>query len=412
MSLAILTHPLTASALDQVKQHFDITFASLSAEIKELKLALTQPKRLSTVQPLTGSLLSVSPSQPRLPVETPDQTMVINASPRSPEVMSTPTAPNANLRVHYDEVQSLRRDLAIMRQLHLDFINQTKESFGTLREQNTAMREVVKTKMGGSRALLDNSKAKLEAQCQDTIQAVEEVSDIIDGAREDALRRGVTPSTSKMAKIREDLTKATALVETFTTDVAAAEPTWRATWLTELQRVTEEQRLLAYQNKLAADLKNDIKDATEMLDNVQAFVDQRKARGPPKQSRFRPPSPEEGAGGISNLLMQIRTKEMDPTQRLRAIEEQQRARERELANRTDEFQNELSGFVAGKKLKKTGGTDEAERVRQRRQEQTLRRMLSGDIPGEPAGVLAVPQRRAASDGGARNPGTSGSGTPQ
>lgn len=405
-----------------MKQHFDLTFASLCAEIKELKAALTQPKRLSVAQPLGASLLSVSASQPRLPVGTPDQTMIIHSSPRSPDTsqvfgpeveadegkVSTPTASSTNLRAHYDEVQSLRRDLAIMRQLHLDFINQTKESFSALREQNTAMREVVKTKMGGSRALLDNSKAKLEAQCQDTIQSVEEVSDIIDGAREDALRRGVTPSNSKMEKITEDLTKATALVERFTTDVAAAEPTWRATWLTELQRVTEEQRLLAYQNKLAADLKNDIKDATEMLGNVQAFVDQRKAT--PRKG-FMPSEPEEGGGGISNLLMEIRTKEADPTQRLRAIEEQQRARERELANRTDEFQNELSGFVTGKKLKMTGGTDEAERVRQRRQEQTLRRMLSGDMPGEPPGVLAATQRRATSDGGAtgRNSGTSSAG---
>lgn len=295
------------------------------------------------------------------------------------------TAPHLDLQRHHKEVQDLRTDLAVLRQVHVDFLTGMKEQFTALRAENSAMREVVKTKMGGNRALLENSKAKLEGQCQDTIQAVEEVSDIIDGAREDALRRGVTPSRAKMDKIRADLTKATSLVEVFTSDVTLAEPTWRATWLTELQRVTEEQRLLAYQNKLAADLKNDIKDAAEMLDNVNAYVGQRAAAGHGK--KFRPPSPDEGGGGISHLLLEIRTKESDPNQRLRAIEEQQRQREKDMEGKTDEFQDELAGFVAGKKLRKTGGTEEAERVRQRRQDQTFKRMLSGEPAGDNPGML-------------------------
>jgi hypothetical protein len=187
-----------------------------------------------------------------------------------------------------------------------------------------------------------------------------------------------------MDKIRADLTKATGMVEVFSSDVTLADPTWRATWLTELQRVTEEQRLLAYQNKLAADLKNDIKDATEMLDNVSAFVQQRTAAGAKK---FRPASPDQDGGGMSNLLLEIRTQESNPHQRLRAIEEQQRVRQKELASRTDDFSDELAGFVQAKKLRKTGGTEETERVRQRRQDQIVKRMLSGDIPGETPGVL-------------------------
>lgn len=367
-------------------------------------MSLNQSKRQSTSTPAAASLLAVSPVLPSAAVPmTPEQPT--RAVPQ--RTASGRITPAAELRVHYDEVQSLRRDLAIMRQLHVDFLAQTKDSFAALRAQNSAMREVVNTKMGGNRALLDNSKAKLEAQCQDTIQAVEEVSDIIDGAREDALRRGITPARGNMDKIRADLARATALVDEFSRDVTLAEPTWRATWLSELQRVTEEQRLLAYQNKLAADLKNDIKDATDMLDNVRAFVDQRAAAG---GRRFQPPPPPaESGGGISNLLLEIRTKESDPNQRLRAIEEQQKARERELASRTDDFQDELGAFVQGKKLRKTGGTDEAERVRQRRQEQTIRRMLGEG--GEEGGVARAisPQLTGASAAGSRAPSGAGPG---
>jgi hypothetical protein len=383
-----ITHTLTP-ALDQVKQHFDLNFASLAQDIKELKTSLAQSKRMSTTVP-SSSLLAVSPVLTAAP-----QPLEPIVTPRSPVRSDSGPAPVAELRAHYEEVQSLRRDLAIMRQLHVDFLAQTKESFTTLRAQNSAMREVVKTKMGGNRALLDNSKAKLEGQCQDTIQAVEEVSDTIDGAREDALRRGVTPPRGHMEKIKADLQRATGLVDEFARDVTLAEPTWRATWLAELQRVTEEQRLLAYQNKLATDLKNDIKDATEMLDNVSAFVTQRATR-----PRFQPPPAE--TGGVQNLLLEIRTKESDPSARLRAIEEQAKVRERELASRTDEFQDELGAFVQGKKLRKTGGTDEAERVRQRRQDQTIRRMLSGDGPnaGEPISPQITGSRSASAAGGA------------
>ncbi|BEI94658.1 uncharacterized protein CcaverHIS019_0702390 [Cutaneotrichosporon cavernicola] len=386
---------LDIEPLDQVKQHFDLNFASLAQDIKELKTSLAQSKRMSTTAPST-SLLTVSPVLTAAPPPPPVET------PRSPMRSDSGPAPVAELRAHYDEVQSLRRDLAIMRQLHVDFLSQTKESFAALRAQNTAMREVVKTKMGGNRSLLDNSKAKLEGQCQDTIQAVEEVSDIIDGAREDALRRGVTPPRGRTEKIKADLERATSLVDQFSRDVTLAEPTWRATWLAELQRVTDEQRLLAYQNKLAADLKNDIKDATEMLDNVRAFVTQRAVR-----PRFQPPPPE--TGGVTNLLLEIRTKESDPTARLRAIEEQAKVREREMASRTDDFQDELGAFVQGRKLRKTGGTDEAERVRQRRQDQTIRRMLSGDGPGAEPLSPQITGRSASAASNASSPPGHGAG---
>jgi hypothetical protein len=81
---------------------------------------------------------------------------------------------------------------------------------------------------------------------------------------------------------------------------------------------------------------------------------------------------------MPNLLMEIRTKEADPHQRLRAIEAQRKAREKELSERTDDFTSELGNFVNGRKLKRTGGHEEVERVRARRNDNTLRKMLTGD----------------------------------
>jgi hypothetical protein len=205
------------------------------------------------------------------------------------------------------------------------------------------------------------------------------------------------------------------MVESFARDVTSVDPTWRATWQLELSRVMEEQKLLSHQTKLAQDLKNDIKDATEMLANVSVFVEQRAATrggaGGASTRGFRPPSPDE-SGGIPNLLMEIRTKESDPQSRLKAIEAQQKARERERANKTDEFSSELGDFVKGRRLKKTGGTEEAERMRQRRHEQTLKRMLNGEA-GADGGAVLTPQTTGASaiSPTASTSGTGGASTP-
>ncbi|WWC57870.1 uncharacterized protein I303_100405 [Kwoniella dejecticola CBS 10117] len=390
---------LKDGSLDQVKQHFDTTFASLMQEIKDMKNAIDSTRRHSMTP--SPSLLAVSPSTQMSRPSTlvrkassdtvapsstntavPPGPLPLPASP-SPKPIHTNLSPEkeAELQKQHDELQSLRRDLAVMRQIHVDFLNETKESFTKLRSQNSAMRDVVKTKMGGNRALLDNSKSKLESQCQDTIQSVEDVSDLIDKAREDASKRYVTPSKSQMVTITNDLEKAKKMVEQLSSDVQLADPMWRATWQVELHRVMEEQKLLSYQIKLCTDLKKDLEDVGVIFGNVKDFVAQRTVNGVGRVSSgktfVKPQSPEESEGGISNLLLEIRTKEADPNSRLKAIEEQRKAREKEKLSQVDEFQQELK--LGGKKLKKTGGTEEAERIRQRKNELTLKRMINGEV---------------------------------
>ncbi|WWC67062.1 uncharacterized protein I206_100969 [Kwoniella pini CBS 10737] len=399
---------LNIEPLDQVKQHFDTTFASLMQEIKDMKSAIDQTRRHSMTP--SPSLLAVSPStQMSRP-----STLVRKASSDTvaPSSANTAVPPvplpgshiklspekEAELQKQHEELQSLRRDLAVMRQIHVDFLTETKESFTKLRTQNSAMRDVVKTKMGGNRALLDTSKAKLESQCQDTIQSVEDVSDLIDKAREDASKRYVIPSKSQMVTITNDLDKAKKLVDQLSSDVQLADPMWRATWQIELHRVMEEQKLLSYQIKLCTDLKKDLEDVGIIFGNVKDFVSQRtingggrvfsnnNSSGSGKTTFIKPlitlPIDSEGGtsgegGGIDNLLLEIRTKEIgNPNSRLKAIEEQQKQREKEKLNKIDEFQQELK--LGGKKLKKTGGTEEAERIRQRKNELTLKKMMNNN----------------------------------
>jgi len=129
------------------------------------------------------------------------------------------------------------------------------------------------------------------------------------------------------------------------------------------------------------------KAVSEVYGHVEKVISIR-GTGPGRITRkagsFRPPPPDEGHNGLSTVMLEIRGAAVDPERRMKAIAANQKNREKDLASRADEFQAELSGFVGGKKLKMTGGAEEAERVRQRRNEMTLKAMFNGNTAPLPS----------------------------
>lgn len=287
-----------------------------------------------------------------------------------------------DLQNQQHDIQVLRRELGTMRQVYLDFVGQTKQTFQTVRDQTLAVREVALTKLSGSRSLVDAAKVSLEKHSSETVQAVEDISDTVDQIKEDVLKRQIMPRGTQMSSMQDDLTKAQKQVEQLRGQITLAAPSWKQTWNQELKNVVEEQHLLQHQEKLTADLEDDIKQALEIFDTLREYVNQRQAgarpAAGPRKLRSVPMPEDDGKPRVSDLLLEIRTKESDPNRRLAAIEQQQRQREKDKADKNDEFTDELSGFVTGRKLKKTGGTEEAERIRQRKQEMNFKRMFSNE----------------------------------
>ncbi|WVQ80470.1 hypothetical protein IAT38_002575 [Cryptococcus sp. DSM 104549] len=421
---------LNIEPLDQVKLHIDTNFAALLQEMKEMRTTLDrereQAKRASVLPPLslaglsTASAASDHQATPAVaasgafsPPQPPDAVPTAPAEVQSTPLVVGPTEDHLRqLQEQHDELESLRRELAITRQAHSEYVTETDETLGKLREEAATLRKVSTANPNRNRALLDADKAQLDGQCTETIKAVEDLTDVIDGAKVDAWKRYVTPSKHQMANIRSDLQKARTMVEEFTAAVTKADPSWRKTWQAELHRVMEEQKLHNHQTKLCGDLKKDLDDAEKVLENVQNFVDQRAAGMLSSNVPRVGSAAEDDGNSIPNLLLEIRQKETDPEQRLKAIEAQQRAREREKANKVDDFEAELKGFVGGRKLKKTGGTEEVERMRVRKQEMQLRKLASGDgsvaTPGS-SGVLSPQSTGTTVAGGS---GIAGRMTPQ
>ncbi|KAF8159654.1 actin interacting protein 3-domain-containing protein [Crassisporium funariophilum] len=414
---------LNIEPLDQIKQHIDAQISSLSSDIKELKSAvasshrnpihppdiMTQPLAESTPAPrptdkqfqhiarrlsrFVGdsgpSFMSQMQAMPTAIPPVPSQVVQAQMTGQSLQpqmtggsVLSDYTSRVVtDLKTQFDEVQNLRRDLGIMRQLYTEFMKSTKESLGTLRTQTQSVKQLANSDVGGARAYIDSGKKNLDTRTQDALTKVESLQDTIESIKDDVIKRHITPKEGEFSKIKRDLDAVAAELASLSQHITTVKPMWKKTWEEELQNIVEEQQFLTHQEEFLSDLQEDHKAMMEVYGHVEKVITLRKPSGPtrPRQLRtaFRPPPREEGHDGLSTVMLEIRGAAVDPEKRLKAIEASQRNRERELATRSDDLQVELADFVGQKKLKMTGGAEEVERLRQRRDELALKAMFTG-----------------------------------
>lgn len=285
-----------------------------------------------------------------------------------------------DLRTQFDEVQNLRRDIGVMRQLYTEFMKQTKDSLGALRNQTQNVKQLANSSVGGARAYIDSGKQKLDIRSQNVLTDVEKLQDLVENIRDDVTKRQITPKPQYFKSIKNDVERVAAELESLKEHIKTIKPMWKKTWEEELQNIVEEQQFLNHQEEFLADLLEDHKAVVEVYGHVEQVANLRGANGAPRSGRrgYRPPPPDEGHNGLTSVMQEIRgATAIDHERRLKAIEASQKNREKELATRSDDLQAELSEFVGQKKLKLTGGAEEAERVRQRRNDMTLKAMFTG-----------------------------------
>ncbi|KAI0825581.1 actin interacting protein 3-domain-containing protein [Irpex lacteus] len=406
---------LNIEPLDQIKQHIDLQISALSKDIKDLRGVVSSQRRNSLPPPapvIIGQPLSEGSSQASRPSDRQFRNVARRLSriiPESGDEENTPrTTPEpilpqvtgasiqpqmtgasvmsdysarvvSDLKTQFDEVQNLRRDLGIMRQLYVDFMKQTKESLGTLRSQTQNVKELASAKVGGARAYINDGKSKLDSRSQNVLTKMEELQDTVEAIKDDVLKRNINPRPQVFKNIKADIAACAAELESLKDHIQTVKPMWKKTWEEELQNIVEEQQFLSHQEEFLGDLLEDHKAVVEVFGHVEKVISLRgtgsgKARG---GKVFRPPPPDEGHTGLSTVLLELRGNSDGSDRRLKAIEATEKNRAKQLQDRSDEFQSELSGFVKEKKLKMTGGAEEAERVRQVRNDMTLKAMFTG-----------------------------------
>ncbi|KAF9462882.1 actin interacting protein 3-domain-containing protein [Collybia nuda] len=420
---------LNIEPLDQIKQHIDTQISTLSNDLKELRTAVTNNSNRPhmppsfMVEPLAESTpLPTRPTDRQFQhvarrlsrfVGDPSHSHFLAQAPvstnTSPFVQPQTTGQSlqpqmtggsilsdyssrvvTDLKTQFDEVQNLRRDLGIMRQLYTEFMKQTKDSLGTLRTQTQSVKKLAGANVGGARGYIDSGKKKLDVRSQNVLTDVEKLLDTVENVKDDVTKRQITPKEQYVKSIKKDIDSVATELESLKEHIKTIKPMWKKTWEEELQNIVEEQQFLSHQEEFLNDLLEDHKAVVEVYGHIEKIISIRgpglgssnKTRQLPRNRSFKPPPLDEGHGGLNTVMMEIRGAAIDPEKRMKAIEASQKNREKELAARSDDLQAELSEFVGGKRLKMTGGADEAERVRQKRNEMTLKAMFTGgSLPG-------------------------------
>ncbi|KAG1732477.1 actin interacting protein 3-domain-containing protein [Suillus lakei] len=398
---------LNIEPLDQIKQHIDTQISTLSNDLKELRTAISNDRRSSHANPIIAH--DFVESTPR--ADRPSERQLHNVARRlsrivgdvsssgSPFILPQMTGQSLqlqpqmtgasvmseysnrvvdDLKTQFDEVQNLRRDLGIMRQLYTEFMKSTKDSLGALRTQTQSVKQLASVKVGGARGFIDQGKTKLDSRSQNVLTKVEELQDTVEALRDDVLKRHMTPKPQLVKQIQEDIASTATELASLKEHIDTVRPMWKKTWEEELQNIVEEQGFLGHQEEFLTDLLEDHKALVDVFGHVDKVISIR-GTTPGRSNRgrgFKPLPADEGHTGLGTVMMEIRGAAVDPERRMKAIEANQKNRERELASRSDEFQEELSGFVGGKRLRMTGGAEEVDRVRQRRNELALKAMFN------------------------------------
>ncbi|KAG1490848.1 hypothetical protein G6F46_010834 [Rhizopus delemar] len=294
------------------------------------------------------------------------------------EIAAQRVVDQEQIKKQFEEIECLRRDIAILRQLDRESKEETSKMILEMKEKAAAVIQVNTEKdisTSTARSNLEEGKKSLLEKSEKITSRLEELQDTIDQLKLDVTQRKCRPSEIQMthcAKERKELENS---IEEFGTFIGQVKPKWKKTWEHELQTIVKEQQTLKDQEYLLTDIKDDLEALSEVFEQLEKiYAYQVSAK--PVIREFRVVPAEEGFEGMSSVLKQVATIDVDHERRLRAMEQADKMRQRELANRTDDFEKELVSFVDTKKLKKTGGALEIDRLRKQKDEEMIKQMYA------------------------------------
>ncbi|GAN04126.1 conserved hypothetical protein [Mucor ambiguus] len=296
------------------------------------------------------------------------------------------------------EIETLRRDVAVLRQLERELregtasvISEIKEKAKKVKEEAIKKADAELNQTSTARSHLEEGKKNLLEKSDKVTSRLEDLQDTIDQLKLDVTQRKCRPSEAQMTHCANERKALAEEIEEFGKYIAQVKPRWKKTWELELQTIVKEQQTLKDQEYLLSDMKDDLDALLEVFEQLEKiYAYQANARPQPREFRVAPA--EEGFEGMSSVFKQVSTIDVDHTRRLRALEQAEKMRQRELANRIDDFEKELVGFVDSKKLKKTGGAMEIDRLRKQKDEEMMKAMFA--------------EKRAAAGSGASTPSVS------
>ncbi|PYH98334.1 actin-interacting protein [Aspergillus ellipticus CBS 707.79] len=360
---------LNVDILDEVKKHFDDEFGGVRRMIEGVKGALEGQE--SMMQRVSDRQLEAAKEMARLAAAPPVPAAVTSKSGESRN------GPITGSDSQVAELQSLRRDLAVLRQTYSNFSADIAGSMSAIRNKagglKSAAAEVSVPSFEGDagRARVNSGKKELAEESERLVARVDDLQDLVEDLRKDVVTRGVRPIPRQLESVSKDISAVTKEIKKMQEFLKREKPVWTKIWEKELQLVCEERDQLTMQEDLAADLQDDLEKAAQTFALVEQATKQQamqNAAGGPALRHTSRNVVIDPAVDISkakdSVLGEVRALQPNHESRLEAIERAEKARQKELeTRRVGLFQKELGAFVEEGKLKKSGGVEEAERLR-------------------------------------------------
>ncbi|KAI1210506.1 AIP3-domain-containing protein [Annulohypoxylon truncatum] len=381
---------LNVEPLDEVKKHFDEGIGALKKAVDEVRQNVNDQG--SALQRVSDRQLETAKEMARMAAAPP---------PMIDEVKTGGAGAGAKLNPsQLRELQSLRRDLAVLRQTYSNFQTEIQSSMSSLRGKAAnvkvaAAKASVPTVQGDSGyAYVSKGRKQLNTDSDRLVTRVDDLQDLVEDLRKDVVNRGVRPLPRQLEGVSKDiqvLTKELKKVQEF---MKREKPVWTKIWEKELEEVCQGRDELKVMEDLMIDLQDDIEKASETF----ALVEQ----ATKEQMKDTAPTGRQFSKGLHNLgnsadpsaakegvLGEVRALQPNHEDRLEAIERAEKLRQKELESRKENpLTKELTKFVEEGKLKKSGGFEEVERARIAKDERIRREVwerMNGIIPEEPVG---------------------------
>ena len=421
---------LNVEQLDEVKRHIDDGIGGLRRVVEGIKMTVEEQQAVLRVvserqqeaaREIAGMAVAPKPG-----------VGIASTAPTRSSSNASRAASSASLKdrsSQLDEIRTLRRDLAVVRQTYTSFVSDINASMSTLKTKASSVKKAALdttvpdiSSAESGRAYLNKGKTTLSADSEKIVNRVDDLQDLVEDLRKDVVSRGVRPLPRQLEAVSKDISAATAELKKLQEFLKREKPVWTKIWEKELQVVCDDRDLLTIQEELVVDLEDDLEKAAGIFALVEQATKQQNLRAPNEGDVAEPGKriPSRGAlvpvalGGADpakardGVLGEVRALQPNHESRLEAIERAERARQRELESRKGgEFQRELGNFVEEGKLKKSGGVEEVERRRLAREEKTRREvhenMLAREREKEARKAAMAAQQVAQAEGGDADP---------
>ncbi|RDW62692.1 hypothetical protein BP5796_10994 [Coleophoma crateriformis] len=395
---------LNVEVLDEVKRHIDDGLNGIKRMVEGVKTAVDDQQ--ATIQRVSDRQQDTAKEMAKLaaaPPPAPTKTTYVESRPNG-----AITSPSKNgSQAQLSEIQSLRRDLAVLRQTYSGFQADIQSSMSIIRSKADSVKSIaVKAaipdmNLESGRSYVNTGKKALTEDSDRLVGQVDDLQDIVEDLRKDVVLRGVRPLPRQLETVAKDIAQATMELKKMEDFLKREQPIWKKIWEKELETVCNDREEMTMQEDLAADLKDDLEKAAQTFALVeQATKEQMKDApgGGPNPNAARALS--KGLNHVSitdpavakeGVLGEVRALQPNHENRLEAIERAEKLRQKELERRRggDELQQEVVKFVEEGKLKKSGGFEEVERARKAKDDKIRKEVwerMNGIVPEDEFGA--------------------------